>query len=334
MKILAAILALAISVPLMADETDDLIKQLDADTFREREEAAQKLTALGKEAIPALAKAANDGTLETGIRSIDILKKLVEGGDKEASDLARTALEKLAESENAATSRRAKNALAPKPQPVPQGLPNRIQIGGFGPAQIIVGNAARRMTMKNVNGVKTIEVDEGDRKVTIIEDPNNGIVVAITETKNGKEVTEKFEAKTEADLKKNHPKAHAEYEKYAKGNGAVNIQINQGGIRFGQAPGLPFGPQVPGNARFNDPRLETAGRLLQSLGRHIETMSNDNVIKGASNESRETFKKEVVEMKNRLADLEKKLQAAIDEDNKKQGDGKAPAEAERDKAQE
>lgn len=327
MKYFAAILALAMCAPVMADDATDLIKKLDAETFREREEAAQKLAALGKEAIPALAKAAEDGTLETGIRSLDILKKLMEGDDKETAGQAKAALEKLAESENAATSRRAKNALAPKPELAPPGFPNRIPIGGFGPGQIIVGNGARKISMKNINGVKTVEVEEGGRKININEDPNQGIKVEITETVNGKEVTEKFEAKTEADLKKNHPKAHAEYEKYGKGN-VPGIQINVGGIRIGGAvPGIPAIPQI------NNSRLESTARLLQSFGRHFDNMVLDRAISGASNESRDRLKKEVVDMKNRLAELEKKLQVAIDEENKKQGENEKPAEVQKEKAQ-
>ena len=319
MRFLALLLALVMSGPAIADEAADLVKQLDAETFREREEAAQKLEALGKNAIPTLASAANEGTLETGIRSIDILKKLSEAEDKETAAEAKAALEKLTESENAATARRAKNALAPKPQPVVPAFPNRIRVVPFPPAQIIGGNAARRINMKNVNGVKTVEVDEGNRKININEDPNKGITVEITETNNGKETTEKFEAKNEDDLKKNHPKAHAEYEKYGKGNAAA-IQINQRAIPFRNAV-----PAIPAFRRANDVRLDAVGRLLQTLGKHVETMADDNAIKDASNDSRESFKKEVVEMKNRLAELERKLQSAIDEENKKQPQKEQPA---------
>jgi hypothetical protein len=316
-------LTLVMCGPAMADEAADLVKKLDAETFREREDAAERLQSLGKEAIPALIEGVNAGNLETAIRAIDILKNLMEAEDKDTSGQAKSALEKLAESDNAAMAKRAKNALAPKPEPVVPGIQNRIQIGGFAPLPVIAGNGVRRISTKIVNGVKTVEADEGDRKITINEDPNKGIAVEITETKNGKETTEKFEAKTEEDLKKNHPKAHAEYAKYVKGNGA-GIQINVNGVRFGR--GLPGVPAVPIIGRANNARLEAAGRLLQSIGQHVETVANDNAIKDASNDSRETFKKEVVEMKNRLAELEKKLQAAIDEENKKQEAQDKPAD--------
>jgi hypothetical protein len=269
----------------------------------------------------------NEGNLETGIRAIDILKKLMESDDKDTAAEAKAALEKLAESEKAATARRAKNALTPPdPMPAAPAFPNRIQIGGFGPLPVMPGNGNLRITMKNINGVKTVEADEGDRKITIHEDPDKGITVEITETKNGKETTEKFEAKSEEDLKKNHPKAHAEYAKYSKGN-AAGIRINVGGIQVGPGvPGVPFGPALPGFRRADDLRLDAAGRLLQTIGNHVANTANDNAITGASNESREAFKKDVVELKNQLAELEKKLQAAIDEENKNQKGQDKPAE--------
>ena len=322
MKPLALVLTLVMCGPAWADDVSDLIKKLDAETFRQREEAAGKLEALGKEAIPSLAEAAGAGNLETGIRSIDILKKLAEGNDKETAAEARSALEKLAKSENAATARRAKNALdPPRPEPVP-GVPNRLPFGRILPARVLPPRIAanvRRVTTRTVNGVKTIEVEEGDRKVKIEEDPDKGIRVEITEKQNGKDVTEKFEAKNEADLKKNHPKAHAEYEKYAGANAnAIRVQF--------PAAGQPFRPRVPANPQLNEARLQAAGRLLETLGRHLETITRDETFKDASKESREALKKEIAEMKNRLGELEKKLESAGEEETKEKPAPALPAE--------
>lgn len=311
MKPLALVLTLVMCGPAWADDVSDLIKKLDAETFREREEAAGKLEALGKQAIPALAEAAGAGNLETGIRSIDILKKLAEGNDKETAAEARSALEKLAKSENAATARRAKNALdPPRPEPVPavpNGVPfGRVLIPRALPARI-AGNF-RRVSTRTVNGVKTIEAEWGDRKVKIEEDPNKGIRVEITKKENGKDVTEKFEAKNEEDLKKNHPKAHAEYEKY-KGNG-IRVQV--------PAAVMPLPVRAAAHQRANGMQLQMAGRILEALGRHLDTMTKDETIKEASKESREALKKEVAEMRNRLVELEKKLEAAGDEEAKQE----------------
>jgi hypothetical protein len=176
---------------------------------------------------------------------------------------------------------------------------------------------AQRIRTSNINGVKTVEVEQGDRKVKIEEDPNNGIKVEVTEKQNGKDVTEKFEAKTVDDLKKNHPKAYAEYEKYVINNAAA-----QRGFARAAFPRA----AVPALQRANGTQLEMAGRLLQSLGRHIEAVANDNSIKNSSNESREALQKDVADMKNRLAELEKKLQTAIDADKPNPAEDK-PADA-------
>src|SRR2546426_468022 len=77
----------------------------------------------------------------------------------------------------------------------------QVQAGGVaGPGGF------KRMHMKNVNGVKEIEVDDNGKKVKIVDDPNNGIKVEVTEkNKEGKEETKKYEAKNADELKKNHP---------------------------------------------------------------------------------------------------------------------------------
>ncbi len=57
------------------------------------------------------------------------------------------------------------------------------------------------------NGVKETEVEENDQKIKIHDDPKQGISVEITkEEKDGKDVTEKFEAKNAEELKKEAPR--------------------------------------------------------------------------------------------------------------------------------
>ncbi len=312
MKPFALLLALVMCSPAWADDASDLIKQLDADKFQDREEAGKKLQALGKDAIPALAKAAEEGPLESVVRAIDILKNLTESNDKETVTTATEALEKLAKSENAGTARRAKSALTPKPKPAPA-APRFAPAG----ARIVIQKNAQRVNMKNVNGVKTIEATDNQREIKIVDDPNKGITVEITEPKNGKKTTEKFEAKNEAELKKKHPKAHAEYEKYAKNNGANGIRIQLNGRAVPFAPVLPIRPAIPAMKRANGTRLEMAGRLLKSVLRHIETVANDQTIGDADNKARESLKKDITDLKKQLTELENKLQKAIDAETKK-----------------
>ena len=318
MKHLALVFALFVGGPLMADEAADLVKQLDSEAFAEREAAAGKLQELGKKAIPALSEAAESGALETTVRSIGILKNLSESKDEETAKEAKSALEKLAKSENAGTARRAKNALTPKPEPVPNNrLPGGIRIAG----NVVIGNNAMRIRVSNNNGVKTTEVTENQREIKILDDPNKGITVEITEQQNGKKATEKFEAKNADELKKKHPKAHEVYEKYAQGN--------LGRIRIGAAA-LPIPMAAPARGfqrRANGNRLEMAGRILKSYLRHLETLANDQTIQDADNPARESLKNDIAEMKKQLTELEKKLQTAIDKDAKEKKAEEKPAEA-------
>lgn len=322
MKRLALIVFLLVGSPVFAEENaDQLVKQLEAQNFLDREKASSKLQEMGKSAVPALKTAAGEGALETKVRAIGILKKLMESTDKPTGEAAKSALEELAKSEDQATARRANAALLPKPQPpqanvrvLPLAAP-RIQIGG----NVMIQNGAQRITVRTVNGVKTIEVTEGQREVKITEDPknNNGITVEITEQKNGKKTTEKFQAKDADELKKKHPKAYEDYKKYS--------QQNPVRLRFGRAAALPGGGAVLPRAipqQIQGQRLQMAGRLLQSMQRSLGRLVDDTMIKDADNTDREALKKDLAAMKKQLTDLEKKLQDAIDAEAKEKAAAK------------
>src|SRR5690349_10043993 len=66
------------------DDIASLIKQLDADSFGERQNASAKLAAAAEKAIPALEKAAASDSRETSMRAFDILKGHFERGQPEA----------------------------------------------------------------------------------------------------------------------------------------------------------------------------------------------------------------------------------------------------------
>ena len=223
-------------------DVDALILDLDANRFSKRQAASAKLRQLGKTATAALAKAALGTSREAATRSVEILAEQFAQGDGELKKAAETALKKIAESGKPAVARRAKEILHRKPaQPVQQArpmMPGQIQIQVQG---IAIGQGIQ---IRNVNGVKTSEAKEKGRSVKIVDDPNNGISVTITETKNNKKTTRQFQAKDAAELKKKHPEAFKAYEKY-KGKGAMfqaqGIIIGGGGL-----PGLPGGaiPQI------------------------------------------------------------------------------------------
>lgn len=310
MKMLALAIALLISGPALAEDADNaaqLVKQLDSESFKKREAAAGKLQELGQKAIPALTEAAETGSLETTVRSVGILKNLLESDDKATAEKAKSALEKLAKSDNQGVARRAENAIKPKPQPRPQanrGIQRAIQIRG----RVIINNNAKRVQMKNVNGVKTIEAQDGNREVKIVDDPKKGITVEITETKNGKKNTEKFQAKDADQLKKKHPAAYKEYQKYSQGK-MGRFQIRRAAVQ-------PAAKPRPAGQRINGTKLDMAGRILQTMQLQLDKLADDQVIKNADNQSRENLQKNIADLKKRLTELDEKLESAGKEDAK------------------
>ncbi len=228
---------------LAAENVAELIKQLDDNSFSQRQAASRKLLALGKSAIPALADAATGSSREVTTRAVDVLKKHLQNGDEGSKAAAKEALDRIAQSENLTAARAAQEALRPKEEQNAQvpGFPGggiRIQGGQIQiQVQAVAGGNGQRMSIKIINGVKEIDAQDNNRQVKIIDDPNNGIKIEVTETsKEGREVTKKYEAKNADELKKNHPDAHKVYEEYSKQQG---IQIRGLQIQGGALPAVP-----------------------------------------------------------------------------------------------
>lgn len=205
------------------DDLAKLVQQLDSDKFSERQAASEELAKRGVEAIPALTEAATSDSREVSMRALELLKRHFDNGDNATKQAAREALQKLADGGQGSVARRAQQVLDPAPTPADDGQ------GIFRPrapirVQVVAAVGARRMTVRVVNGVKDIEVDENGQKFKIHDDPNNGIQVEITEKKGDKEETKKFEAKNAEELKQKHPEAHKVYEKYSQQGGGVQIR--------------------------------------------------------------------------------------------------------------
>jgi hypothetical protein len=249
--------ALVVARPAWADEPAadakpaiaDLVRQLDAESFTERQAASAELAARGREAIPALIEAARGESAEAATRSVDVLRKHWEGSDDALKTAAKEALEKLATGDGA-TARRATEILKPKPMtPVnPRGVPlapgiRAVPGGGAFRIAVAAGGigGGKRITMKEADGVKEIDVVEGDRTTRIEETPGKSIKIKVTDKKDGKAETKEYEAKTVEELKEKHPEGHKIYEQYGKGGGEIRVE----GLRFGIAPGA---PGVPGFA--------------------------------------------------------------------------------------
>lgn len=229
----------------------DLIKQLDAEEFVARQQASNDLAELGEKAVAALEKATASESSEVSMRSFDILRGHFEKGTGGVKDSAKQALERIAKADQGPASKRAGEILNPPAQSSPatpvrpgiaRGVP--LPLGGgirIAGARVVIAGAAAgggvETKIKIEDGVKTTEVKDKDRQVKIVDDEGKSLTLEVTETKDGKETTQKYEAKSADDLKTKHPEAHKIYEQYAAKGGEFKI----GG--FGVVPGI--APAVP-----------------------------------------------------------------------------------------
>lgn len=228
-----------------------LIKQLDADEYNERQSASAKLAAAGESAVPALEKAAASDSREMSMRAFDVLKGHYDKGPPTLKDVAKQALERIAKSDLGGASRRAAEALAPPRANTPDNPTRNARVLPFAPvpggiriagARVVIAAGAAgggvETKIKVENGVKTTEVKDKDRQVKIVDDPDKGLQLEVTETKDGKETTKKYEAKNADELKTKDAEGHKIYEQYSQKGAEIKI----GGFGFAPAVPLPIGP--------------------------------------------------------------------------------------------
>jgi hypothetical protein len=226
-----------------ADAIAALVRQLRADKLELREQAAKKLTAIGRPAIPAIVEAAEQGTLEISIRCIGILKALRDTHDRATQDAAIAGLEKLMTSSNATAARLAADVLNPPviPRSAPPALPRQAPPPPGMPAQ----RFNVRVQHKSINGAVEVNVDENGTHVEITHRDGKNIAVKITrpaDDDDSEPEPETFEAPDAAELKDKYPEAHEWYEKYGTGGRGAMLAFPRM-FRGGQPPGLP--PMLP-----------------------------------------------------------------------------------------
>lgn len=311
----------------MADESpspDDVagwIKQLDDDDFGVRQAAQQSLHRAGAAAIDAVRDAALGKSQEAAARAIDILQRHFRGDDDALRKAAGDVLKQLAAGEDPIVAERAKNALQPQEPKQDQAeeapLPNRVLPFGGGGIRIeaqaiqIGGDGARRVTMKNIDGNKQIDVEEKDRKIKIVESAEGKIKITISTEEGDMKGNKEIEADSAADLKKKDPDAYKIYEKYSKGGAGGRIQFRAlpavpGGIpRIRIAPGgvpraLPrrVAPQRGAQERFDNAlkRLEEARQRLEEA-KDVNADSIDEAIKRL-----DQLRKQLEDQKEKLRD--------------------------------
>jgi hypothetical protein len=303
------------------------VKQLDSERFADRQAASEKLEAAGKAAIGALEKAALGDSLEVTTRTIELLQKFGKSPDDATKEAARAALERLAKSDRPAGSR-AQEALKTLQPAQGQGLvlgPGVTIVGGVpgivGNIQIQggtvqIGGGVSRISISNVNGVKRIEADENGKKVRIDDDPQNGIKMEVTTRKDGKDITEKYEAKNADELKKNFPEAHKLYKQYSEGiggnMGAIQVRVGAGNaIQIGGGPVATqpaAAAAMPPGLGARDVPIEVTTAMMKHLAEQLQALRNGDRLKNAPASERENLKKQAEELKRQISDLEKQLE--------------------------
>jgi hypothetical protein len=354
------------AVTASAAEIADLVKQLDADDFKARQLAAEKLNALGKSAIPALGEAAQSTQLELMSQSLGILRGFYQDKNAELKTAAKEALEKVAAGNNPNAAQRAKDLLAPPKEN--SNDPNQgINLGGAGQGQIIIngaggingriqingglpiqiGNGARvySKSVSNANGVKTTKVKQDGVEIEIVEGKEE---ITVKKTENGK--TEEFKAKDAEELKKKHPAGHELFEKHAgdknAAGGAIGLQIGGNiqampNIQIGQAiplpqaiPAIPLQQAIPVNAAKvrTESQLQAVERMIESaemvLSRAADTADTKDATKAVA-EHLAKAKAELAKAKEKITGKAPKDEAAENEKIRKDIEAMKKAMAEK-----
>jgi len=281
------------------------IRQLDGDRYAERQQAADELAKLGKEAIPAIEKAALTGTGEVASRSVDLLKGFASSPEDETSQLAYSALKRLAASGNQTAGYIAEEAIAQLKRKLG---PGRIQDDEpRQPPLKLPGNFDRSVKISNdLNGDKTIDVTENGERV-VARTMAGGRVSVTWHLPGGKQRT--VEAENANKLQQQDQQAFAKYQE-------LN-QIADAGPR--RLPNMQAGPRVhvrvPRNREGFDPFAEMDQRMEAMRTRHEQFVNQmQQNLPAAHRElppadaQNVIDRKQLEEVRERLSDMLKRLE--------------------------
>ena len=251
---------------LSQEQIASAIRELDANRFAKRRDAALRLTQAGEAAIAPLATAATSDSREVATRALAILQRHHTRKQPASLQKAATqALQRIAGENHGRVSRQARAILNPPPEPPPPAPAIQFQRGQF---RIQVQNVGGRgINVQVVNGTKQITVREKNRRIKIVEDPQQGIQIELNEKQNGQPRIRKFSAKTPQELKQKHPEIHRLYVQYAQqgGLGLPQIAIGlPGGAGFGRLPRIPRQP-ILGELDQAVRRLKETAQRLQKI---------------------------------------------------------------------
>lgn len=278
--------------------TQDLVSP----KFATRQAASQKLVHSGKAGMDAVAGAAQTDDLELATRCLAVLTEGLSSKSEDVQLAARTALQKLAKSENKSVAQRARAALeAPVKLAIPGGrFPGGVQ-GNFQQIAVQINNGARQ-----------IKVTENGKEIVIKDNNGKEITVTVTESVNGQKVTKSVTAKDEEDLKKNHAEAHALFEKYSKGGNGIQLKFGMNAIGNGIAIGQPGLPAAINRPRAVNPfkaaeALEEIDKLRQKLEESNEKLSKAAEADKPDPADLKAISAEIKALTKRLAEIKTEL---------------------------
>ena len=282
------------AVAMSTEEIRRAIRELDANQFVQRREAALRLTRVGEPAITSLTQAAVHGSREVSTSALAILRKhYAKRQPASLHTAAKRALQEIAQSDHPRAARQAKSILDP-PALLPP-APPAIQFQG-GQFRIQIQNgAAQAIKVQMINGRKKIDVRENDRRIKISESPQQGIEFELHDQHNGQLRVRKYTAKDATELRQKHPEIHRLYVQYAKqpAGGAQRVII-----------GLPGRPGAGGLPRF--PNQRVAGTLDQAIAR-LKASSNrlQKLVEDSQDEAfRDQMKRELENLETTRLQLE------------------------------
>jgi hypothetical protein len=207
------------------------IERLDCPAYSERQTASQRLEDAGAAALAELESAIVSGSREASGRALDILKRHFETGAEDLKMAAQDVLVRLAGHTSASTAQRARNILNPPREanmagPMPVGLlqpmPGRGNFVGGPPAN---PGFFRRISVSDINGRRTIDIDERERRIILATAPRGGIEVEVTDKQNRRNPTRVVSAKDLDELKRKDPELGRLYEQHGGGGQLLPADI-------------------------------------------------------------------------------------------------------------
>ncbi|WDI43455.1 hypothetical protein [Bremerella sp. P1] len=283
------------------------IRQLDGDRYAERQQAAEELAKLGKEAIPAIERAALTGTGEVASRSVDLLKGFAGSPDDDTSSLAYSALKRLAASGNQTAGYIAEEAIEQLKRKLG---PNRIvEDEPAQPPVLPPGNFNRSVRISNdLNGDKMIDVTENGERV-VARTMAGGRVSVTWHLPGGKQ--RMVEAESIDKLQEQDQKAFAKFQELNKIADAGPRRLPN--MRDQDLPRVHV--RVPRGGEGFDPFAEMDERMEAMRARHeqfVNEMQENfrGLREGAQVEDPQKVanEKRLEEVRQRLSDMLKRLE--------------------------